>query len=132
MTYAIRLDARDANGTKLNTVFLRNSPEDADKIIRITESLTCDGWIGRPVILADMGDHHAAFSGSHRLAASIGMEGIVEAVYLPDDLTAEDWDLIDGAHDDEDLMAAFEEIAAERDDMNEIVEAMRAEVDAND
>ncbi len=131
MTYDIRINARDTNGIALSTVYLRNAPEDADKIVRIAESLASDGWAGRPVILADVGDHHVAFNGSHRLAASIGLEAVVEAIYLPEDLTAEDWDLIDGAHDDDDLLAAFAEIAEGRDDMTEIVEAMRAEVAAN-
>ena len=47
------------------------------------------------------------------------------------ELSAEEYDLIDGANDDDDLLAAFIEISEDRDDMGDVVEAMRAEVAAN-
>lgn len=131
MAYDIRIDARTTEGEKLGTVMLRNAPEDADKIIRIRESLLVDGWTGRPVILLANGDHHIAFSGSHRLAAAQGLDGVIEAVMLPEDLTAEEYDIIDSAHDDDDLLAAFIEVAEGRDDMDAVIEAIRAEVAAN-
>lgn len=130
MTYDARIDAATCTGETLGMVYLRNAPESADKIIRIRESLERDGWVGRPVILLENGDHHIAFSGSHRLAAAMGIDGVIEAVMVPE-LSAEEYDLIDGANDDDDLLAAFIEISEDRDDMGDVVEAMRAEVAAN-
>lgn len=131
MTYDITLDTIAADGTTLGMVFLRNAPEDADKIIRLREDMAKNGWTGRPVILLENGDYHIAFTGSHRLAAAHGMDDIIEIVALPDDLTDDEYAVIDAAHDDDDLLAAFIELSEIRDDMAEIVEVMRAEVKAN-
>lgn len=131
MTYDIVIDARTEAGVRLDSVHLRNAPEDANKVVRIRESMMRDGWTGRPVILADCGDHHIAFTGSHRLAAAQGLDDLIEAVMLPDDLSSDDWDMIDAANDDDDLLSAFVEIAAARGDMAAVVEAMQQEVAAN-
>lgn len=130
MTYDIAINARTSNGDRLNTVYLRNAPEDADKIIRIRESLMVNGWEGRAVVLVDCGCHHLALSGSHRLAAAQGMDGVIDAVMMPE-LSQDEWDLIEGAHDDDDLLRAVVEISETRDDMAEVVDAIRAEVAAN-
>lgn len=132
MAYDLRIDARDADGEKIGTVYLRHTPEDADKIIRLREQMVSKGWIGRPVILERCGDHHVAYTGCHRLAAAQGLrDGLIQAAYLPDDLSDAHRDLIDHAHDDGDLLTAFIEIGAERDDMGAVIEAMRAEVASN-
>lgn len=130
--YDIRVDATASDGTDLQTVMVPHFPEDADKIIRIREDMMTNGWQGRPVIMADAGDHHIALTGSHRIAAAMGLEDVIAAVWLPEDLTSDDWDLIEGGIDDDDLLAALEEIAEGRDDMAEIVAVMRAEVASNE
>ena len=130
MTYDIRIDTVTAAGEKLGMVFLRHAPESADKIMRIRENMLRDGWTGRPVILLDSGEYHIALSGSHRLAAAMGIDGVIEAVMLPE-LSGDEWDVIDAANDDDDLLAALIEVSEGRDDMMVVVEAMRAEVEAN-
>lgn len=131
MAYDITLDTTTEDGTKLGMVYLRHAPESADKIIRLREDMMTNGWTGRPVILLDNGEYHIAFTGSHRLAAAQGLDGIIETVMLPEDLTPEEYDIIDAANDDDDLLAAFVEIAEGRDDMAEAIATMRAEVEAN-
>lgn len=128
--YDLIINARTADGTELGTVYLPHEPQDADKIARIRESLMRDGWHGRAVILADCGDHYRALSGVHRLVAAQGLDDVIQAVYLPADLAAEQWDEIESANDDIDLLRALEDIAEERDDMTGVIEAMRAEVAA--
>lgn len=56
---------------------------------------------------------------------------MLDALYLPDDLTEEQWDEINGANDDDDRLAVLEAINEERGDMDDAVAAMRAEVEAN-
>ena len=129
--YDIKANITTTDGDRLHTVMLRHAPRDADKVVRLRESMACDGWQGRPVILANGGDCHHAFTGTHRLCAAMDLDIEIAAVMLPDDLTAEDWDEIDQAHDDDDLLAAFERIAADRDDMDEVVAALKAEIDSN-
>ncbi len=130
MTYPISFTAKTKDGTKLGMVYLPHTPEDADKIITIRAAMLKGAAI-RPVILLNAGDHHMAFSGAHRIAAAQGLDDVLAAVYLPDDLTPEQFAFIDAAHDDDDLLAAIEQVATERGDMEEVVEAMRAEVAAN-
>ena len=132
--YDIKMNGQMTScGGKLGTVYLRSFPADANKIIRLREEMMQNGWISiPPVILSDGGDHHVALTGSHRLAAAQGIEDLeIEAVMLPANLSEEDWDLIDAANDDEDLLAAFQDVAGTRNDMDETVEVMAAEVEAN-
>lgn len=130
MTYDIAFAATTTDGTVLGTVYLPHAPEDADKIIGIREA-ALRGEAMRPVILMDAGDHHIAFSGAHRIAALAGLDGLLNVVMLPEDLSQDEFDLIDRAYDDDDLLAALEEVAAARDDMSDVLEAMRAEVASN-
>lgn len=112
------------------TTHLRNDI-DGEKVVALRNNMIRNGWQGRPVIVADMGDHTVNFTGSHRLAAVAGLDVEPETLWLPDDLSADDWDLIDGANDDDALLRAFEEIAEARGDIGEIVAVMRAEIEAN-
>lgn len=130
--YGIQINARTSDNHRIEMVYLRHGPMDADKIVRIRERMLANGWEGRPVILMDCGGHHMAFTGVHRMCAAQGIDELIEAVYLPDDLRPEQWAEIEQANDDDDLLAAFEAIAAERDDMEEVVAAMREEVAANE
>lgn len=130
MTYNIRMDARTADGEKLGMVQLRHAPDDADKIVSLRAHMLSNGWQGRPVILSPAGDYHIALTGTHRLSAAQGIDDLIAAVYLPE-LTTEQWETIEHAHDDDDLLAAFVAIGAERDDMAEVIATMRAEVESN-
>ena len=80
--------------------------------------LFCSGSMVKQKVARDLGLSigDIAFSGSHRLAAAMGIDGVIEAVMVPE-LSAEEYDLIDGANDDDDLLAAFIEISEDRDDM---------------
>jgi hypothetical protein len=131
MAYPIHMQATSADGTQLRSVHLMHAPIDAIKITKIRESLVRDGWCGRPVLLADCGDYHRAFTGTHRLSAAIGMDDVVEAVYLPDDLTAEQWDAIDAANDEDELLSALEAITMERDDLGDAIAVISAEIESN-
>lgn len=131
MTYQISMQAHPSDGANLRSVHLIHAPIDAKKITTIRESLVRDGWRGRPVLLADCGDHHRAFTGTHRLCAAIGMDDVVKAVYLPDDLTAADWDEIDAANDEHDLLCALKIIAETRSDLADAIAAVQAEIDSN-
>lgn len=131
MTYSISLDTCTTTGDKLRTIYLPHAPEDADKAVRIAESMQANGWIGRPVILWACGDYTRALTGTHRLCACINGDTEVEAVWIPEDLSEEHAELIDSANDDYDLLAALKEIAEERD-MAALVEAMQAEIEAQE
>lgn len=131
MAYTINLGTSTESGTLLRLVLLRNAPQSVDKIIKLRESLMMNGWVGRPVILLDNGDFHIAFTGSHRLAAAHGLDDLIETVELSADLTEEEYAIIDAAHDDDALLAAFITLSEIRGGMDKVVKVMRAEVEAN-
>ena len=128
MLYNSNTDIITINGT---TTYLRHKAEDAKKIINIADSMAINGWMGRAVIIIDCGDHHVALTGTHRLTAASKIGVNPDLIYLPDDLTADDFDVLSDAGDDDDLLAAFEQIAASRDDMDKIVDTMRQEIAFN-
>lgn len=133
MAYDIHMgDIRTAGNVKLGTVYLPHYPDDADKIIRLRESMLVNGWIGRAVVLIDCGDRHQALSGSHRMAAAQGIDDIINAVIL-DDLTSAEYDLIDSECDDDGILAALETINADRgdDSLAAAVSAFKSECAAN-
>ena len=108
--YVINMNNKTICGTRLDTGYLPHEPENTNKIIRLRESMIKNGWTGRAVILIDAGDHHIALTGSHRLAAAQGLEDVEINAVILDDLTASEYDLIDSANDDDDLLYAFAEI----------------------
>ena len=122
----------DIRINSLGTVYLSHAPENANKIVRIAEDMAQNGWKGRPAIMLDAGDHKIALNATHRLCAAIGQDIEIDTVMLPDDLTADEWDSIERANDDDDLLAALEEINESRDgEIDEIVAVMREEVAQN-
>lgn len=127
MTYDIQVSG-------VGTVYLPHMPEDADKVIRIRESMVRDGWVGRPVILQEAGDHVIAYTGSHRLAAVHGTDTHINAVWLPDDLTEDECAMITAANDDGERLAAFRTVSDARgdDEMADVIAAMAAEIEANE
>ena len=128
MLYNSNTDVIKINGT---TTYLRHKADDAAKVINIADSMAANGWMGRAVIMVDCGDHQVALTGTHRLAAASQIGINPDLIYLPDDLTFDDFELLTDACDDDDLLAAFEQIAASRDDMDQIVETMRQELASN-
>lgn len=128
MLYDSNTDVVKVNGT---TTYLRHKADDAAKVINIADSMAANGWMGRAVIMVDCGDHQVALTGSHRLTAASQIGIKPDLIYLPDDLTSDDFELLTDACDDDDLLAAFEQIAASRDDMDQIVETMRQEIASN-
>lgn len=128
MLYDSNTDVIKINGT---TTYLRHKADDAAKVINIADSMAANGWMGRAVIMVDCGDHQVALTGSHRLTAASQIGIKPDLIYLPDDLTFDDFELLTDACDDDDLLAAFEQIAASRDDMSQIVETMRQEIASN-
>lgn len=130
--YVIPAPVAVSCGRREATVHVPHEPRDGARFVEICMNLSYEGWRGRPVILADAGDHVIALTGSHRIAAATVARVAVSAIWMPEDLTAEDWDRIDAAHDDDDLLAALAEINDERGgDMDHIVAVMRAEVEGN-
>lgn len=128
MLYNSNTDVIKINGT---TTYLRHKADDIQKSINIADSMATNGWMGRAVIMVDCGDHQVALTGTHRLTAASQIGINPDLIYLPDDLTSDDFDLLTDACDDDDLLAAFEQIAASRDDMDQIVETMRQEIASN-
>ena len=128
MLYDSNTDVLKANGT---TTYLRHKADDAAKVINIADSMAANGWMGRAVIMVDCGDHQVALTGTHRLTAASQIGIKPDLIYLPDDLTSDDFELLTDACDDDDLLAAFEQIAASRDDMDQIVDTMRQELASN-
>lgn len=133
MSYHISMSNEFADTAgNLGVVMLPHEPRDADKTDAISAEMEINGWKGRPVIIAEAGDYHIAITGTHRLAAAARTGIEVSAVFLPDDLTEEEWELIHDATDDDDLLAALYRIADGRSDMEEVIETMIAEIDSND
>lgn len=122
--YPIRIE-------KIGAIYLPHAPDDADKIVKIAQHMASSGWTGRPVLLANCGDHVRAFTGTHRLCAAIGQDIEIDAVYLPDDLSADDWAAIELANDDDDLLVALVDIGTRRDDMQASIDVMQAECNSN-
>lgn len=118
-------------GRRVATVHVPCEPRDTAKLAEIAMNMRRDGWTGGPVILADAGDHVIALTGSHRLVAAAVTQVVVSALWMPEDLTDDDWTLIDAANDDDDLLAALETINANRGDMDHYVALMRGEVQHN-
>ena len=110
------------------TIYLRHEPCDVEKINALRDDMIANGYKGRPVIVANCGDHQKAFTGVHRLYVAADLDITADIIELPDTLTADDWDLLDDANDDYDLLDAFEMIAENRDDMNDIVAVMIEEL----
>lgn len=130
--YPIPVPVMMSYGRRRATVHVPCEPRDAAKLTEISMSMRRDGWLGRPVILADAGDHVIALTGSHRLVAAAATQITICALWLPEDLTDDDWNLIDSANDDDDLLAALEEINIDRGgDMDHIVARMMGEVEHN-
>lgn len=71
---------------------------DQDKLASLIESMGRDGWIGRPIVVVDLGNETHALTGSHRLAAaaSVGLDGV------PVVWAEIDWDLDLGTYSGED------------------------------
>jgi hypothetical protein len=123
--YDILVRGKTSENIKIEAVYLRNKPEDVEKMIRLRDNMIVNGWQGRKVILVDAGDHHIALSGSHRLAACAGLDMEIEA-FLLEDLDEQEWWEIESAHDDDALLACFEAL-----NRKEAAEIMRAEVKSN-
>lgn len=112
-------------------VVTRNGVTDQQKLDALILDMWQNGWQGRPVIVADMGGYVQAFTGSHRLSAA-GITGVVPAlVWLPHDLTEDDWADIHLANDDYDLLKVFSDLEMDYLEMAAVVAVMQQEVDSN-
>jgi ParB-like chromosome segregation protein Spo0J len=85
---------------------------DPRKVAKLATSMRRNGWIGRPIIVVgdeSQGDCRA-LTGTHRIAAAIaaGLDDI--PVYWLDVPTVEAWERIDGAQEQEDILAAIMDI----------------------
>lgn len=112
-------------------VVTRNGVTDSQKLDALILDMWQRGWQGRPVIVADMVDYVQAFTGSHRLLAA-GITGVAPAlVWLPHDLTEDDWADIHLANDDYDLLKVFSGLEVDHPEMAAVVAVMQQEVDSN-
>lgn len=100
---------------------------DTEKLQAIVSSMSVNGWVGRPVLVLDCGDHYEAFTGSHRIHAAIATETMIEALIIED----EDWnfdaqDDMDMANDDHERMAVLQAYG-----LKKAAELMQQEINAN-
>ena len=110
-------------------VVTRNGVTDSERLDDLILDMELHGWRGRPVIVADMGDWTQAFTGSHRIVAADMTRTEPEMVWLPSTLTEEDWEEIQSARDDHDLLRVFQDLEYEHPGMAGVVAVMRQEVD---
>ena len=112
-------------------VVTRNGVTDSKKLDDLILDMELHGWRGRPVIVADMGEWIQAFTGSHRIVAATMTGTDPEFVWLPSTLTEEDWEEIQYANDDHDLLRVFEDLGYGHPGMRDVVAVMKQEVDSN-
>lgn len=112
-------------------VVTRNGVTDQQKLDALILDMWQNGWRWRPVIVADMGDHVRAFTGSHRLTAASVTGAIPEVVWLPTTLSEDDWADIHSANDDADLLMVFRGLEADHPEMARVVAVMQQEVESN-
>lgn len=110
-------------------VVTRNGVTDVNKLDDLIADMVVHGWRGRPIIVADMGEWIQAFTGSHRIVAADMTDTDPEVVWLPSMLTEDDWDEIQFANDDRDLLRVFQELEHEYPRMADVVEVMKQEVE---
>jgi hypothetical protein len=134
--YDIILNSSDDCGNRLGVVLLRHKPMDADKIVRLREDMAGNGWQGRPILMAahvDGADCRIALTGTHRLAAAADLLEEIPVVSLPDDLSPEHWDCIEGAMDDDEMINKMIEAQEERGDdaLAEAIALLKQEIESN-
>lgn len=112
-------------------VVTRNGVTDPQKLDALILDMWQNGWQGRPVIVADMGDYVQAFTGSHRLTAASVTGVIPKLVWLATTLSEDDWAEIHLANDDYDLLEVFSDLELDHPEMAAVVVVMQHEVDSN-
>ena len=112
-------------------VVTRNGVTDSQNLDALILDMWQRGWQGRPVIVADMGDHVRAFTGSHRIAAASVTGAVPELVWLPTTLSEDDWTDIHLANDDYDLLKVFSGLEVGHPEMAAVVAVVKQEVDSN-
>ena len=112
-------------------VVTRNGVTNSQKLDALILDMWQNGWQGRSVIVADIGDYVQAFTGSHRLTAASVTGAIPELVWLPTTLSEDDWVDIHFANDDDDLLKVFSDLEADHPEMAAVVAVMQQEVDSN-
>lgn len=109
-------------------VVTRNGVTDQQKLDALILDMWQNGWQGRPVIVADMGDYVQAFTGSHRLTAASVTGATPELVWLPTTLSEDEWSAI---HLADDLLNVFSDLEVDHPEMAGVVAVMRQEVESN-
>ena len=109
-------------------VVTRNGVTDSRELDALILDMWQNGWQGRPVIVADMGDYVLAFTGSHRLTAASVTGVIPELVWLPTTLSEDEWADI---HLADDLLKVFSDLEVDHPEMAGVVAVMRQEVESN-
>lgn len=112
-------------------VVTRNGVTDPRKLDELILDMWENGWRGRPVIVADMGDYVQAFTGSHRLTAASVTGVAPDVVWLPSTLIEDDWEEIWSAKDGHELLMVFRELEYEYPGMVDVVAVMQQEIEAN-
>ena len=112
-------------------VVTRNGVTDSQKLDALILDMWQNGWQGRPVIVADMGDYVRAFTGSHRLTAASVTGAIPDLVWLPTTLSEDDWAGIHSANDDDVLLKFFSGLEVDHPEMARVVAVMQREVESN-
>lgn len=112
-------------------VVTRNGVTDVNKLDDLIADMVVHGWRGRPIIVADMGEWIQAFTGSHRIVAADMTDTDPEVVWLPSMLTEDDWEEIQFANDDYDLLKIFSDLEVDHPEMAAVVAVMQQEVEGN-
>jgi hypothetical protein len=71
--------------------------DQGDQVAHLVDSMTANGWVGRPLLIIDTGERYQAITGSHRIQAAriAGVDPDVEIIDpIPWDDEREDMDEI--------------------------------------
>lgn len=109
-------------------VVTRGGVTDSRKLDALILDMWQNGWQGRPVIVADMGEYVLALTGAHRLTAA-SVAGVTPGlVWLPTTLSEDEWAAI---HLADDLLDVFSALEVDHPEMASVVAVMQQEVESN-
>lgn len=98
---------------------------DADHLAEIVNSMTENGWQGRPVIIANNANEgYEAITGSHRITAAKETGTNIEAIVF--EIDDYNWEILE-CKTDEDRLALMEELLENNYIDENIVKIMREE-----
>jgi hypothetical protein len=129
-SYKVELDNATTDGIYLGVVKLLHAPNQ-EKVRVLRAEMRLHGWEGRPVILASREDDVYAMTGTHRLSAVRNLPIAIPAIWLPENLSTDEWHRIDWAVLDYERLKVFCDLAEERnEDWTDVISLARIEAHA--